>query len=172
MGADQSPQDLRSTILNLIPQQEPFRYIDRIVEVDHEHIQGEYTFKKDEWFYPGHFPDQAITPGVILIETLAQTGVVAFGIYLALQETLETLPAGHKLTPENLKEITSRRTVFTSVNADFMKKVYPGDHVTIKAKKVFWRRKKLKTFAEMYLDDGSLVATAELSGIGEMISAK
>ena len=45
-------------------------------------LVGAYRFREDEFFYRGHFPGRPITPGVILIETMAQIGVVAFGMYL------------------------------------------------------------------------------------------
>ena len=73
-------------VLSLIPQQYPFRFIDGILEMDEEHIVGTYRFREDEYFYRGHFPSQPITPGVILIETMAQTGVVAFGIYQLIRQ--------------------------------------------------------------------------------------
>ena len=69
-------------ILALVPQREPFRFIDEIISLDEEQIIGAYRFREDEFFYRGHFPGHPITPGVILIETMAQIGATAFGIYL------------------------------------------------------------------------------------------
>lgn len=43
-------------VLAAVPQQAPFRFIDRIDAIDGEHIVGGYTFKTDEFFYRGHFP--------------------------------------------------------------------------------------------------------------------
>jgi 3-hydroxyacyl-[acyl-carrier-protein] dehydratase len=54
-------------LLDLLPQQRPFRFVDEIVEVDEQRIVGRYTFREDEWFYAGHFPGRPITPGVILL---------------------------------------------------------------------------------------------------------
>ena len=80
----------KEEVLALVPQQEPFRFIDEIVELDAEHIVALHTFSPDAEFFRGHFPGNPITPGVILIETAAQAGVVAFGIYLyALQTSRE-----------------------------------------------------------------------------------
>ena len=75
---------MRERVLGMVPQQHPFRFIEDILELDEEHIVGVYRFQKNEYFYRGHFPGLPITPGVILIETMAQTGVVAFGLYLAM----------------------------------------------------------------------------------------
>ena len=80
-------------ILNSVPQQYPFRFIDEILELDDEHIVGSYRFREDEYFYQGHFPDQPITPGVILIETMAQMGVVAFGLYLYTRQINTSIDA-------------------------------------------------------------------------------
>jgi 3-hydroxymyristoyl/3-hydroxydecanoyl-(acyl carrier protein) dehydratase len=77
-------------VLGMVPQQEPFRFIDEIVELDQEHIVARYTFPEDSDFYRGHFPGNPITPGVILIETAAQAGVVAFGIFLYAADNGET----------------------------------------------------------------------------------
>ena len=66
-------------VLELLPQQEPFRFIDEILEVDEDHIVARYRFRPDADFYRGHFPGDPITPGVILLESLAQVGVVALG---------------------------------------------------------------------------------------------
>ena len=48
-----------ATLLELLPQQEPFRFVDEIVEVDEEHIVARYTFRPDADFYRGHFPGNA-----------------------------------------------------------------------------------------------------------------
>ena len=59
-------------VLARVPQQPPFRFIDEILELDAEHILAGYRFREDAGFYRGHFPGNPITPGVILLETMAQ----------------------------------------------------------------------------------------------------
>ncbi len=142
-----------SEVLELLPQQEPFRFVDEILEVDAEHIVSRYTFRPEADFYRGHFPGNPITPGVLLIEAMAQTGVVALGIYLVGSE-------------RGRNEVRRVLTVFTDVTAEFSGVVRPGDTVTISAKKVFFRRMKLRSEVEMRSADGTLVATATLAGMG------
>jgi 3-hydroxyacyl-[acyl-carrier-protein] dehydratase len=137
-------------LLALVPQQRPFRFIDEIVEVSDEHIVGRYRFRSDEFFYAGHFPNNPITPGVILIETIAQTGVVALGLHLT----------------SRIDEAKDLVTVFTETNVEFSGLVQPGDQVTVHARKVYFRRMKLKVQAEMKLEDGTVVCSGELAGMG------
>jgi 3-hydroxyacyl-[acyl-carrier-protein] dehydratase len=140
-------------VLALLPQREPFRFVDEILEVDSEHIVSRYTFRRDSDFYRGHFPGNPITPGVLLIEAMAQTGVVALGIYLVGSE-------------RGRDEVGRVLTVFTDVTAEFSGLVKPGDAVTISARKVFFRRMKLRSEVEMRKSDGTLVASATLAGVG------
>ena len=100
-------------VLGMVPQQEPFRFIDEIVELDEEHIVARYTFSPEADFYRGHFPGNPITPGVILIETAAQAGVVAFGIFLYARDT-------------SREEVGKLLTIFTDCNIDFSGTVKPG----------------------------------------------
>lgn len=140
-------------VLAAIPQQEPFRFIDEIVSIDADRIVANYRFRPDHDFYRGHFPGNPVTPGVILIETMAQAGIVALGIYLMSLE-------GADLDSEKMM------TLFTDVSVDFGGIVKPGDRVTIEAKKVFWRRRKLRSEAELRLDDGTIVCSGTVSGMG------
>jgi 3-hydroxyacyl-[acyl-carrier-protein] dehydratase len=142
-----------SEVLELLPQQEPFRFVDEILELDAEHIVSRYTFRPEADFYRGHFPGNPITPGVLLIEAMAQTGVVALGIYLVGSE-------------RGRDEVRRVLTVFTDVIAEFSGVVRPGDTVTISARKVFFRRMKLRSEVEMRSADGTLVATATVAGMG------
>ena len=139
-------------ILALLPQQEPFRFVDEILEVSKRHIVARYTFPPELEFYRGHFPGNPVTPGVILLECIAQVGVVALGIYLVALEG-------------GLEAVDSRLSLFADADVDFSGVVRPGDRVTVSAKKKFFRRGKLRSEAEMHLDDGTMVCSATISGI-------
>jgi len=143
----------KEEILAMVPQQRPFRFIDDIVELSEEGIVASYTFRPDESFYAGHFPGNPITPGVILLETMAQTGVVAYGIYLASLQM-------------NKEAISKILTVFTEAEVEFNGMVRPGDKVTIRARKKYFRRLKLKTEAEITGHNGDVVCSGTIAGMG------
>jgi len=140
-------------VLELLPQQEPFRFVDRILELNDERIIATYRFRPEADFYRGHFPGNPVTPGVILLEAVAQVGVVALGIYLfALEHSRE--------------ELERTVTLFADAEVEFSGVVPPDSEVTISARKVFWRRNKLRSEATMVLADGTLVCAATISGMG------
>jgi 3-hydroxyacyl-[acyl-carrier-protein] dehydratase len=63
-----------SEIESLLPHREPFLFVDEIVEATNEKIIAKRTFTENEYFFKGHFPDYPVVPGVILVETMAQSG--------------------------------------------------------------------------------------------------
>ena len=139
-------------VLELVPQAEPFRFIDEIVELDENHIVARHTFDPGADFYRGHFPGNPVTPGVILLEAMAQAAVVALGIHLlALQGGLDL--------------VKSRIALFTDAEVDFGGVVKPGQRVTVRGRKLFFRRMKLRSEAEMVLDDGTPICSGTISGM-------
>ena len=143
----------KEDILELVPQQPPFRFIDDIIELSDDGIVSSYKFKPDETFYAGHFPGNPVTPGVILLETMAQTGVVAYGIYLASKQMTRD-------------EIQKTLTFFTEAEVEFTGLVRPGDRVVIRAKQIYFRRLKLKVEAEITLKNGDVVCSGTIAGMG------
>ncbi|HIG16437.1 MAG TPA: beta-hydroxyacyl-ACP dehydratase [Candidatus Handelsmanbacteria bacterium] len=140
-------------VFALIPQQRPFRFIDRLVELTEMTAVGEYTFRADESFYEGHFPGNPVTPGVILIEAMCQTGVVALGIHLLGMEVSE-------------EEVAKRVTLFTDAHVEFARVVLPETTIRVTAEVMFWRRSKIKSKVELTLADGTYVAGGTVSGMG------
>ena len=139
-------------VLARLPQREPFRFVDEILEIDDDHVVAAYTWRADSDFYRGHFPGNPVTPGVLLVESMAQAAVVALGLYLLDKES-----------PEEAQKLV---TLFTDVNVEFSGVVRPGQRVLIHGRKLFFRRRKLRSESEMCLEDGTLVCSGTLSGMG------
>lgn len=145
-------------VLELIPQRKPFRFIDGILELDEQRIVGNYRFREDEPFYEGHFPGRPVTPGVILLEAMCQTGIVAHGIFLAaLVQPIE------KRRRDSIAVFTDAQQV------EFLKPVYPGTRVRVVSEKIFARMGKLRSKIQLFLPDGALAAEAVASGMGVIL---
>jgi UDP-3-O-[3-hydroxymyristoyl] N-acetylglucosamine deacetylase / 3-hydroxyacyl-[acyl-carrier-protein] dehydratase len=100
-------------IKKLLPHRQPFLLIDNILELSPTHVVGVKNVTMNEEFFKGHFPDNPVMPGVLLIEAMAQTGGVL---------VLKTVP-----DPENYL------TYFMKIDGvKFKRKVIPGDTVVFK----------------------------------------
>lgn len=137
-------------IISLLPYEQPFLFVDTLTEVSENGVIGDYTFKKDEYFYKGHFKNNPITPGVILTEVMAQIGVVCLGIYL-IREQLKT---------KGFSEI-----VLTSNVVDFYLPVYPNEKVIVVSEKEYFRFNKLKCKVQLLNQKNELVCRGFISGL-------
>jgi 3-hydroxyacyl-[acyl-carrier-protein] dehydratase len=143
-------------VLALVPQQSPFRFIDEIISLDDQGIVGAYRFREDEFFYRGHFPGRPITPGVILVETMAQIGVVAFGMYL--------FACQRKMRPGQLQGPLSLFSFADGI--EFKGIVAPGERVIVKGRKIYFRKGAIKVDLTMERENGEVVCTGKLAGMG------
>jgi len=140
--------DKNQWIIDNLPYSDPFRFVDKISNIDEESVEGSYHFHKDHDFYKGHFKNNPVTPGVILSECMAQIGVVSLGIYLLRDQDLKGLQIG-----------------LTSISADYYIPVLPGETVVVKSEKKYFRFNKLKCICKMYNEDEKLVCKAEIAGM-------
>lgn len=68
-------QDVIETIL---PHRAPFLLIDEVTELEPgRRVAARREVRADDWWVPGHFPERAVMPGVLIVEAMAQTGAVA-----------------------------------------------------------------------------------------------
>src|SRR5882672_6046079 len=114
-------------ILNLLPYKSSFRFVDEITSLDENSVTGNYTLKKDSFFYEDHFPGNPVTPGVIIAEIMAQIGLVVLGIYL--------MSGKEKISPDSDNTLP----LLTSTEISFYKMVLPGEKVTVISKKQYFR---------------------------------
>lgn len=133
-------------ILSKLPYQKPFLFVDELLNVDEKGAKGTFIFDENLEFYKGHFKDNPITPGVILIETMAQIGMVCLGIYLTLNEDVSQI-------------------AFSSSEVEFLKPVYPNERVTVISEKIYFRFGKLKCKVRMMNSKNEEVCSGTLSGI-------
>lgn len=129
-------------IKKLIPHRYPFLLVDRVIEVDSEHIICRKNVTVNEPFFQGHFPDYPVMPGVLIIEGLAQASAI-FALHDSPLEEGET-------------------TFFAGIDkVKFRKPVVPGDVLEYRVTPITKKKKILKTEAKAYVDD-ELVCQATL----------
>lgn len=136
-------------ILKRLPYRSPFLFVDTISEISEEGVCGSYRFREDEYFYEGHFKNKPVTPGVILTETMAQIGLVCLGIYL---------------TGNLAKEMTNPELVLSSTDVEFLAPVLPGEKVTVRSTKNYFRFNKLSCRVEMRNEEDKLVCRGTIAG--------
>ena len=137
-------------VIQLLPYQAPFLFVDELISLSEHDAEGFYTFKKDEYFYQGHFKNNPIIPGVILTEVMAQIGVVCLGIYLLRDEISAT---------------KKPQIALTSNHIDFFLPVYPQERVKVISEKVYFRFNKLKCKVELFNEKNELVCRGTISGM-------
>ena len=71
----------KEKIKSILPHREPFLFIDEIIEIDGtEKVVAVKNIKDNESFFEGHFPDNPIMPGVLIIEAMAQASIILYSV--------------------------------------------------------------------------------------------
>jgi 3-hydroxyacyl-[acyl-carrier-protein] dehydratase len=109
-----------SSVTDLIPHRPPFLFVDSIVSDGPDGLVAQRTWRADENFYRGHYPNAPITPGVLLCESVFQTGA----LFMAKQALVAGAKPGEGVPL--LAKISDVR---------FRNPVYPGDITLIEVKK-------------------------------------
>ena len=137
--------DIRA-IEKILPHRYPLLFVDRVLDITPgKNISAIKNVTRNEPFFNGHFPNQPVMPGVLIVEALAQAGGI-----LMLYEM------------ENPSE---KLIYFTGIdNVKFRKPVTPGDQIRLEVEltKVFKTTCKMK--GKAYVDD-KVVASAEMTAV-------
>ncbi len=131
-------------ILKLLPHRYPFLLVDRVIEViPEERAVGIKNVTINEPFFQGHFPNNPVMPGVLIIEAMAQVaGILAFQSGIAAQSVY-----------------------FMSIDkVKFRKPVVPGDQLRFETL-VTHKRGNVWKFEGKAFVDGKLVSEAEFSAM-------
>ena len=133
-------------IKKLIPHRDPFLFVDTCeIIIPGDHGKSEKLFTVNEYFFKGHFPDNPIVPGVIIIEAMAQTA----GIVVSYK----------------LREFKEKSVLFMSVNkAKFRKPIRPDEKVSFEVKFINSVRDVYKFEGTCYKEDVK-VSEAEFSAM-------
>ena len=133
-------------ILKLLPHRYPFMMIDKVIDIRGSQSGiGIKNVTINEPQFQGHFPDNPVFPGVLMIEGMAQTG----GVLCVVGLGLEKAPGVYFMTIDNAK---------------FRRPVVPGDTVHYHVQKIR-NRGRVWRFKAQALVDGALVAEAEVSAV-------
>ncbi|HEY1991539.1 MAG TPA: 3-hydroxyacyl-ACP dehydratase FabZ [Gammaproteobacteria bacterium] len=138
-------------IMKQLPHRYPFLLLDRIVDcTPGESLTALKNVTINEPFFPGHFPQRAVMPGVLILEAMAQaTGILAFATI------------GHPPGPNELY-------YFVGIDkARFREPVVPGDQILFKVK-ILAAKKSIWKFAGVAEVDGKVAAEAELMCAGKV----
>ena len=133
-------------IKKLIPHRKPFLFIEECKVLQKGKIGESFrTFDKNEYFFEGHFPDNPIVPGVVIVEAMAQTAGV--------------------VVSESLINNNDQSVLFMSINkAKFRKPVLPNYKITFYVELMNNIKNVYKFMGKAYYND-SLVAESEFSAM-------
>ncbi len=138
----------KEQILSKLPYSKPFLFVDELLHIDENGVEGTYTFNENLDFYKGHFKENPVTPGVILTEVMAQIGLVCLGVFL-------------------LNDRFNKNTsiALTSAEMDFSKPVFPNEKVTVFSEKIYFRFGKLKCKVRMLNRKNEEVCNGIIAGM-------
>ena len=130
-------------IKGIIPQREPFLMIDEVEEyVPGESATAYKHVNESEYYFKGHFPENPIMPGVLIVEALAQTGAVAI---LSMEEN------------------KGKNALFGGIDKlRFKRQVIPGDTIKLEVR-IIKRKGPIGIGEAVATVDGKVAAKGELT---------
>lgn len=131
-------------IRQLLPHRYPMQLVDKIIAIDEDYIIGVKNVTSNEPFFQGHFPQEPVMPGVLLVEAMAQ--------------------AGGLLVLNTLDEPERWSTYFMKIdNVKFRRKVVPGDTLIFKVRLLSPVRRGISSMRGLIFVGDNVVAEAEFT---------
>lgn len=132
-------------ILKIMPHRYPFLLVDRIITLEENAVTGIKNVTINEPFFQGHFPEDPVMPGVLIIEAMVQVG----GFLLL-----------------NKLEVTENKLLYFMMidKVKFRKPVRPGDQLRSELKMKRFRKKLCVIEGKAYVDD-EVVAEGEFTAM-------
>ena len=142
MDTVQLPLDVKA-VMALLPHRYPFLLVERVTELEPgKSITAFKNVSVNEPFFQGHFPGEPVMPGVLIIEGMAQTGII--------------------LAALSNPELKGKLAYFAGVDkARFRRIVHPGDRLEYRLEMLKQKGKVMKMAGQTFVD-GQLAAEAEL----------
>ncbi len=99
-----------------LPHREPFLFVDGVTMLDREAgIEAFHDVRADAFYFPGHFPGNPVLPGVLMVEAIAQAGIL--------------------LVLTKYEERRGRNTLFAAIDqVRFRRMVRPGERLILRAR--------------------------------------
>jgi UDP-3-O-[3-hydroxymyristoyl] N-acetylglucosamine deacetylase/3-hydroxyacyl-[acyl-carrier-protein] dehydratase len=130
-------------IKKMLPHRAPFLLVDKIISIDENKVIGIKNVTFNEYFFQGHFPDEPVMPGVLLVEALAQAGGI--------------------LVLNNIEEPEKYSTYFLKIDKlKFKHKVVPGDTVILKMELIEPMRRGIVSMYGQAFVGNNLVVEGEM----------
>ncbi len=102
-------------IKELLPHREPFLFVDQVTRIDENTVEAFRDIRPDEYFFAGHFPGFPVLPGVLMVEAIAQVGIL--------------------IVLNRLGGRGGKKTLFARIDgARFRRQVSPGERLLLDAK--------------------------------------
>lgn len=146
VNTDNQKQDIYE-ILKLLPHRYPFLLIDRVLEVDVNHVKAIKNVTANEPHFMGHFPENPVMPGVLIVEAMAQA---------------TALMAHAKMKANQIENDENKIFFLAGIdNVRIKRPVIPGDQLIITAEMTKQKSGIFMCKAKATVD-GNLVCSADL----------
>jgi 3-hydroxyacyl-[acyl-carrier-protein] dehydratase len=110
---------VKEQIKSLLPQREPFLFIDEVIEIEGKNkVVAVKNIRNDENYFEGHFPGKPVMPGVLIIEAMAQAAIILYSV--CKPEIAQARPDYY----------------LGKVKAEFLSPVFPGDRLVLEVNAV------------------------------------